>query len=211
MSKVGFLHTAQTQVKTFESLVAAIQGDIEVEHVVAPELLTIAIQDGFTRELSRSVDDALASLTAKGCQAISCTCSTLGALVENQRVQDIKVQRIDRAAADLAMKFDRLLVIAALETAAVAADQLLADSAKTAGSDTRWLIALVPGAWALFEAGELDLYHQAIADFVNESAAAYDAVMLSQASMQPAVSQCRHPNVLTTPQTGVEKLLKSVS
>lgn len=210
MSKIGFLHTAQVHVEPFESLARAIRREIEVEHIVAPELLASAINEGLTDELRQGVAGALASLVEQGCQAITCTCSTLGSVAEDQLVQGVLVQRIDRAVADQAMKFDRLLVVAALESAAIAADELLESSAQKTGSPARWLVALVPGAWAYFEAGDLDAYHHAIAAFVNASASAYDAVFLSQASMQAAVPFCDQTNILTSPRLGVERLLNAL-
>lgn len=210
LSKIGFLHTAKVHVEAFNTLVRTFDATIEVEHMVAEQLLEDSLLQGITDEVRIGIDMALETLAARGCRAIACTCSTLGSAVENRVVDGVKVQRIDRAVGNQLMGFERALVIAALESAAKAADLLLEESARFSDSQGRWLVVLVPGSWALFESGDLDAYYETIASFVNELSDDYDAVFLSQASMQGAAAACSHHNVLTSPAPGIKRLIESL-
>lgn len=210
LPKIGFLHTAQVHVEAFNALARTVDASIEVEHVVVEQLLKDSLLQGITVEVRIGIDIALKTLAARGCRAIACTCSSLGSAAENQVVDGVKVQRIDRAVGNQLVRFERVLVIAAIESAAEAADLLLEESARFSDSHGRWLVALVPGAWALFESGNLDEYYETIASFVNELSDGYDAVFLSQASMQGAAGACFHQNVLTSPALGVKRLIESL-
>ena len=207
MTTVGFLHTASVHVPVFNRIGYGIDPGANFVHEVRPQLLQTAIDRGINDEVIEGVGRALDELFEQGCTAISCTCSTLGSVVEDRVVGGVTVQRIDRAAADQLMQFDRVLVLAAIESAAEAADKLLERSASRAGSKTRWLVALVPGAWTLFESGNQQAYEQAVARFANQFKQEYDAVFLSQASMLGAVDLCEHINVITSPEPGVKRLL----
>lgn len=205
--KVGFLHTSQAHVDTFESIVRDLSDVIEVANEVVPELLHQASTQGLTVAVSDGVNNALKRLADQGCAAITCTCSTLGQLAERQSCVDIPVLRIDRAAADSLFKFEKVLVVVALESAAEAADQLLEESASHFETGTRWKTVLVPGAWPQFELGDITGFHQAVSDFSNQFGNEFDAVFLAQASMSGAQGLCTHANVITSPRLGVQQLL----
>lgn len=214
MKTVGFLHTAEVHRETFEDLVRSADPEAAVHHRVMPELLDAAMERGVDRGLETAILEVLKDLADAGCQAISCTCSTLGPVVEQLALPDVVLQRIDRAAADKAMAFDQVLVLAAIESAAEAADSLLESSREKLGSGTRWMVMLVPEAWILFQSGQMAAYHQVVADFVNHYGQAYDAVLLSQASMADAAPLCESVDaelVLTTPEWGVRALLASLA
>jgi hypothetical protein len=208
MTTVGFLHTAQVHVPVFNRIGSSIDPTANFVHEVQPGLLQATIDRGVTDEVIQGVNASLGDLVKQGCTAITCTCSTLGDLVEDRVVEGVRVQRIDRAAADQLMQFDRVLVLAAMESAAEAADKLLHKSAGKVESSSRWLVALVPGAWPLFESGEQERYEQVIADFANQFTPEYDAIYLSQASMLGAVDLCDHDKVVTSPGPGVQRLLE---
>ncbi len=208
MTTVGFLHTAQVHVPVFNRIGSSIDPAARFVHEVQPGLLQKAIDRGITDEVIQGVDASLGELVKQGCTAITCTCSTLGDLVEDRVIGGVKVQRIDRAAADQLMHFDRVLVLAVLESAAESAEKLLEGSARKAESSGQWVVALVPGAWPLFETGKHDLFAQVIADFANRFTGEYDAIFLSQASMLGAVNLCHHDNVVTSPGPGVKRLLE---
>ncbi len=208
MTTVGFLHTAQVHVPVFNRIGSDIDPTAKFVHEVQPGLLQETIAHGITDEVIQGVNTSLGELVKQGCTAITCTCSTLGNLVEDRVVDGIKVQRIDRAVSDQLMQYDRVLVLAAIESAAEAADKLLDRSAGKTESSGRWLVALVPGAWSLFESGEQERYEQVVADFANQFTGEYDAIYLSQASMLGAVDLCDHENVLTSPRPGIIRLLE---
>jgi hypothetical protein len=98
-------------------------------------------------------------------------------------------------------------VLAALASAGEAADALLEQSARRQGSDSGWLVALVPGAWQAFLKADIAGYHEQIANFANEFSDEYDALFLAQASMAGAASACLHQDVVTSPERGVRRLL----
>ncbi|MDA0272023.1 MAG: hypothetical protein O3C68_02065 [Proteobacteria bacterium] len=208
MTTVGFLHTAQVHVPVFNRIGSSIDPAARLVHEVQPGLLQKAIDRGITDEVIQGVDASLGELVKQGCTAITCTCSTLRDLVEDRVIGGVKVQRIDRAAADQLMHFDRVLVLAALESAAESAEKLLEGSAREAESSGQWVVALVHGAWPLFETGKHELFAQVIADFANRFTGEYDAIFLSQASMLGAVNLCHHDNVVTSPGPGVKRLLE---
>ena len=211
MNTVGYLHTAPVHVPVFEQLSHAVSPDVRCVHRVAPELLEQAAGEQAPEKLQQNIDKALQTLVGDGAQIIGCTCSTLGEWVEGRLVNGVSVQRIDRAAADQIMTFDQVLVLTALASASLAAEKLLQSSAEQQSSATHWDVCLVPGAWAQFQAGELEAYQTCIAEFVNKKSAGYDAVFLAQASMRGAVEHCHHATVLTSPEPGVARLLAGLS
>ena len=221
--KVGFLHTAPTHVELFDNLVQAIapkyiaksslsglagSSPVDVQHLVDASLLEYALSCGVDSDLETRTEKHLAALIEHGCDAVACTCSTLGAFIERMVIGTVSIQRIDRAAADALMKFDRVLVLSAIESAAQAAEALMASSAVIAQTETKWSTMLVPNAWQFFQAGQLEAYDSAVSDFANQFLKEYDAVFLSQASMQGAQEHCQHEMVITSPKPGVEKLLE---
>lgn len=207
LMKVGLLHTAASHVELFEGLRESLAPEDSLVHEVRPDLLSTAMESGITEQVLADVNRSLEHLVEQGCVAVSCTCSTLGELVENRVIRGVNIQRIDRAAADELMQFERVLVLASIESAAVAADGLLESSARKTSDPARWLVALVPGAWKKFVDGDVAAYEQTVADFANQFIHEYDAVFLSQASMAGAAKCCQHVNVVTSAETGLKKLL----
>ena len=208
VKKVGFLHTSASHIATFDSLLGERAPDVVCVHEVREELLRECIDEGASDSVVQGVRDALCRLGSEGCVVVSCTCSTLGAIAESQSNEGLGVLRIDRAVADKLMTYRRVLVVVALESAAIAADELLQQSATQCDSPPSWLIALVPHAWSAFESGEYDRYITIIARFVDQMAAGYDAVFLAQASMLGAARLCHHPRVFTSLGHGVDALIE---
>lgn len=210
MIRAGFLHTSPAHIPLFDRLLNDMTRDVESIHHVNESLLELAIKKGITDEVIKGTQEALETLTGQGCEAITCTCSTLGGLVENSVVNGVPVQRLDRAVADIAMQYDRILVLAAIESAAEAADQLLEESARTCASAAQWIVVLVPDSWTMFTSGSQDSYEQTVAEFANQFKDEYDAVFLSQASMMGAAKLCDHEIVLTSPRPGVQRLIDAL-
>ena len=207
LKTVGFLHTAEANRNLFEQLLHDVDPTVRGLHAVNPALLADAAANGLSSSLIARVSGEIARLQEAGCTAVTCTCSTLGPLVEALEIENLPVLRVDRAAADQLMSVSQVQVLVALESAAVAADQLLEQSRVRQASDTRWVIMLVPGAWSRFERGDIEGYHQIIADFVLNCGTASDAIFLAQASMADAASRCGDLPVVTTPLPGIRQLL----
>ncbi|MBZ5738664.1 aspartate/glutamate racemase family protein [Nocardioides mangrovi] len=205
-SALGFLHTAEVHVATFDDLV----GDAAVvAHVVEPDLLERARRDGLTPAVEAGLRAALVELVDAGADLVVCTCSTLGPLAETVDLP-VPVLRVDRPMAARAVALGsrgpgwcggrdrpsagaasrrrhRIGVVAAVESTLVPTRELLADEAARAGVAAAVSEVCVPSAWALFEAGDTAAYLGAIADAARTLTPTVDVVVLAQASMAGAV------------------------
>lgn len=177
-----FLHTGASHVATFERLARAAAPDVAVRHVVAPDLLAMAMARG-------SGDPAVAAgvrVLVEGQQGlIVCTCSTLGPVVDALALASGRAMvRVDRAMAEAALAAGRkVLIVACLESTMAPTRALFEDVAR-GGADLRLL--LLADAWRHFEAGDHAAYAAAIAAGVRDALGDADAVALAQASMAPA-------------------------
>ncbi|MDF1604839.1 aspartate/glutamate racemase family protein [Nocardioides sp. YIM 152315] len=208
MSRVGFLHTAEVHVGTFDALV----GDsAETVHVVESHLLQRARTDGLTPAVEAGVRSALDELHARGADVVVCTCSTLGPVAESV-ASDVPVLRVDRPMARTAVAGGaRIGVVAAVESTLEPTRLLLQDEARRAGAEPVLTEVLVPGAWASFEAGDTAAYLCAIADAARALADTVDVVVLAQASMAGAVDLLEDlaVPVLASPRLAVESALRA--
>lgn len=185
MGAIGFLHTAQVHVATFDALTAG--RGVEARHVVEPDLLDRARRDGPTEEIAADVRAALAALVDAGADVVVCTCSTLGPIAEGAELS-VPVLRVDRPMARAAVAVGpRIAVVAAVESTVGPTRALLLDEARRAGRGIELTEVVVPDAWDSFEAGHLDGYRHAIARAARRAAAGVDVVVLAQASMAPAL------------------------
>lgn len=125
------------------------------------------------------------------------TCSSLGPAVGLARA-GVPIRRADAAlAARVARESGPVLVLCAAPSTLEATGALFAAPNVT--------LRLVPGAWALFRAGQAAAYHAAIAEAAE---AAGGTVALAQVSMAPAAALCRRARVLTVPQAALAALLR---
>lgn len=215
MVTLGFLHTAQVHVETFDALVrAAAAGETvpETAHVVAPELLERARANGATPELSADVRTALATLVAQGADVVVCTCSTLGPIAERIDLP-VPVVRVDRPMARAAVAAgSRIGVVAALESTLTPTLELVADEAARASAEPEVVTRGVPEAWAAFEAGDAAAYAEQIAAAARSLAASVDVIVLAQASMAGAVPLLADLSVrvLASPRLAVDAALSAV-
>ncbi|WP_370249886.1 GNAT family N-acetyltransferase [Nocardioides sp.] len=202
---IGFLHTAETHVATFEALLAR-QGGGPGRHAVCPDLLDAARAGGTDSEaLAAAVTAAVEQLRAE-VDVVVCTCSTIAALAEGASTSAVPVLRVDRPMAARAVALagtGRIALVAALEST-LAPTRALLEQEGAAGEIVELLVA---GAWDAFEAGDHDAYADRIATAVRACAA--DVVVLAQASMAGAVPLLTdHPvPVLASPATAVAAAL----
>jgi len=89
--QIACLHTAELHVETFAALFAAQAPGVDVSHVVRADLLARAQSEGAVR-IADATAEAVADLA--DFDAVLCTCSTLGPLVD--ALQDTRLIRIDR-------------------------------------------------------------------------------------------------------------------
>lgn len=190
-ASVGFLHTSEVHVSSFEQLLRQVAPGVGAVHVVDAGLLERARSAGADQRLRAGILERLHELADAGAGVIVCTCSTLGAEVEalTSRV-GVPVLRVDRPLAEAAVRAGRrVALVAALSSTLAPSRRLLEECAAAAATDTVVVEAPCLEAWALFEASDQAGYAARIAEHVTELAGRgeADVVVLAQASMAPAV------------------------
>jgi hypothetical protein len=212
--RLGFLHTAETHVATFERLLAERQVPPQALHAVRGDLLQRAIDDGDVGdELTHAVLAVVQTLREQGAGLVICTCSTLGGCAEAvASVAGIPVMRLDRPMAVTAVQLGRrILVAACLPCTLGPTAALLTRVAWAQGKHIVPRFLLVESAWERFQAGDRTGYVAEIADRIRREAVDVDVVVLAQASMAPAAVACGRGQlavpVLSSPRSGLAAAL----
>jgi hypothetical protein len=205
------LHTAHSNIAVFEEAALALGLPAgTLRHAVRADLLAAAeLAGGLTPEIENQTRAALLELCDTA-DAVILTCSTLGAAaVAVAAVAKIPVLRVDGALAGKAVRCGgKVVALCAIETTVEPTSALFAAAAKQTGAVVE--VRLVPGAWALFKAGDRDAYLAAIAAAAD---AAYrdgaDIVALAQASMAGAAALVTAgPKPLSSPAAGLEAAMQ---
>jgi Asp/Glu/hydantoin racemase len=212
MLRIGFLHTAEAHVATFEGLARGVGDGPSCLHAVEPALLDMVRRGGSTAEVQGATLTALERLAAGGASVVVCTCSTLGPLAEALGARlPVPVVRVDRPMARAAVQAGpRIGVVAALESTLGPTGALLRSEARRVGVSPSIVTACVPEAWASFESGDTDRYLRQVADAARAVADGVDVVVLAQASMLgavPALADLGVP-VLASPPLAVRHVLE---
>lgn len=208
--KIALLHTADVHVATFETAFHQLRPDARLSHDIRPELLERARREGLDA-IRTEVHGALSALA--DADAVLCTCSTLGPLVDECAVTHRNLVRIDRALMTNACRSGpRMLVALCLESTRTATLDLLHESAAQVCSIIDPSVVMCADAWPYFEAGDLAAYAGAIAGEIRTAIAKqgpFDCVVLGQASMHVAadgLADLPIP-VLTSPEAAVSQCL----
>ncbi|MEO5321156.1 aspartate/glutamate racemase family protein [Arthrobacter sp. CC3] len=204
---VGFLHTAQVHVATFEALSRELLPSARTVHRVDPEALELARQDGTAERVRAIVAGHLAELREAGCEVVLCTCSTLGEVAEGLSGDGLDVIRIDRPMLRRAVTLSpRIGVLAALTSTVEPTTRVLTEEAADAGADVSIEVSVVDGAWDAFLSGDAEDYCSRIAEAARALSDRCDVVVLAQASMEPAAALLAGlaTPVLTSPRSAVE-------
>jgi hypothetical protein len=209
---IAFLHTSPVHVETFGRLVKEFDPTLEIEHVVAEDLLAEAQRVGASDpSLVRRVQDAMVGAASNGAALVVCTCSTIGGAAERTPTgAGFAVARIDRAMADRAVALGpRVLLVAALESTLGPTAELINESAAALRVQVELEPLLVAGAWSHFLRGDRTAYVEAVAAAVRAAASKTNVVVLAQASMAPAVEFLSGlgAEVLASPVLGVRSAL----
>ncbi len=202
MGVIACLHTASSNVAVFD---AACPHGVVLRHAVRPDLLMQAeLEGGVTEALLARTAEALVVL-ADGATAALLTCSTLGAAA-GRAAAGVPVLRADAALAGAARRIaGRVAVLCAAATTLEPTRALFGDASG------RMKVELVPGAWALFRAGDLAAYHRRIAEAADAAyATGCDAVALAQASMAGAAPLCRRGQPLTSPAAALHAVARAI-
>jgi len=209
---IAFLHTSPVHVETFQRLAKAADPALEVEHVVAEDLLAEAQRVGAKDPgLVQRVQEAMAAAASRGAALVVCTCSTIGGAAERTpATAGFAVARIDRAMADRAVALGpRVLVVAALASTLEPTAELIRESAAALRAEVELDQLLVAGAWPHFLRGDRDAYVATVAAAVRAASARADVVVLAQASMATAAERLGDigVEVLSSPALGVQSAL----
>lgn len=102
--EIAFLHTAWVHIETFEALVDAVAPRTIRNHHVAPELLASAQTDGLL-SITAQPSEILKQLSTT--DAVLCTYSNLGPLVDSFAQTHPNIVRIDSPTMEAAMETGR--------------------------------------------------------------------------------------------------------
>lgn len=212
--KIACLHSAHSNIAVFEAAARQLGlADGTLLHEVQPQWLTLAEQaGGLTADIEHGVRTALLQL-AQQADAVMLTCSTLGPAVRGAaQASAVPLLRVDAALAAQAVEHGgRVLALCAVET--TLQPTLALFSAAASGSGVRVEVRLVPGAWALFKAGDGEGYLEAIADAASAAyVEGFSLVVLAQASMAGASERVSNgPPPLSSPVAGLARAVAELS
>ncbi|QJI30042.1 Asp/Glu racemase [Pseudomonas sp. ADAK18] len=211
--RITCLHTAHSNIAVFDAAARTLGiGPDVLHHEVRADLLAAAEHAGkLTTDIAHEARLALVSL-AQHCDAVVLTCSTLGPAVEHISTHaQVPILRADEALALAAVHVGgKIVVLCAVETTLAPTSRLFSQATQhtKASVEVQW----VPGAWAMFKAGDIDGYLATIAQaadraYVNGAS----IVALGQASMSGAASLVTTgPAPLTSASTGLRAALDAV-
>jgi hypothetical protein len=199
--RIACLSTAKIHVATFNALFAEKAPDAQLLHVVREDLLAQA-QVGGLESVAESFFNAMTELAEA--DAILCTCSTLGPLVD--QLNSPKAVRIDRPVMEAAASVGpKPLLAICLESTRAGSLELLMG----AGSNLTPTVHVCSDAWAFFEAGDMAGFADSIVASVQGASAGHECVGLGQASMRVAEPFLRDLGmpVLSSPSLAVDKAI----
>ncbi|WP_404483044.1 aspartate/glutamate racemase family protein [Pseudomonas sp. HT11] len=209
--RITCLHTASSNIRVFDAAAERLGIAPNVlQHEVRADLLAAAEQaGGLTVDIANATASALRLLSLEA-DAVVLTCSTLGPVVDGLS-PGAAILRTDQALAFAAAQAGgNIAVLCAVETTLEPTTRLFQQAAQftSASVDVQW----VPGAWALFKAGDLDGYLAVIA---NAADRAYrdgaSTVALAQASMSGAAARVTAgPPPLNSPTAGLSAALQTI-
>ncbi|MGN6576087.1 MAG: aspartate/glutamate racemase family protein [Nocardioides sp.] len=211
MPPIGFLHTAQVHVPTFEAIVRDAGSSAPCLHLVDPNLLAEIRSRGRTASVEEATLSALERLADNGATVIVCTCSTLGPVAEAVAVgRPVSVVRVDRPMARAAVRMgSRIGVIAAVDSTLQPTRALLEEEARRAGVRATITAVSLPEAWIAFESGDSAEYVRQVADAARWVADSVDVVVLAQASMSDVTTMLSDlpVPVIASPRLAVQHVL----
>jgi hypothetical protein len=227
---ITFLHTAPGHVATFGTLMTSLAPEIPVRHEVAEPLLAAARHSGqVPAEVAERARQVIRDLSNNGARVVVCTCTTLGASVDQQAdsipatvasgvtlgagVFNTILQRIDRAAIVEACRLTEgpLTIAACLEASLQPTLDLIARVSAEMGKPVTVAPILIPDAWALFESGLRRAYLEAIAQRIRKERPDGGVILLNQPSMAGAERLLENPpyTVISSPMTGVRAAIEA--
>lgn len=185
MTIIACLHAARSNIEVYEQALAALEyEDVQLLHRVESELLQAVVN---ANAITPAIIDATNRAIDELCDAadlVIITCTTLGVVGGGGRKYSKPVLRVDGTLAKQASRYHgRALVLCTAPTTL----------APTKAMFEAWLpperltIELIDGAWDIFNSGDMDAYHQAIAHHIeSRPECPLACIVLAQASMAGA-------------------------
>lgn len=208
MTTIAFLHTSPQHIATFDGLVAEADPQAKTLHRVEKQLLDQARLAG-AESVAPEVAAVLDDLAEQGADVIVCTSPAIAGVAERVGAA-VPVLRVDRPVAkDAVASARRIGVVSALASALVPTMELLKQEAANAGAEIEIVPVIVAGAWMEYEAGEEELYAEAVAKATLDLAERTDLVVLAQASLMGALKHLPDQiHVLVSPPLAVATALE---
>lgn len=188
--RITCLHTAESNIAVFDAAATALGiGSQVLHHAVRADLLAAVERAGkLTPDIAEQTRLALVAL-AQHCDVVVLTCSSLGPVVELAGAYTrVPMLRADEALAFAAVHAGgKVTVLCAIETTIEPTSRLFLQVARQAGASVE--VQWVPGAWAMFKAGDLQGYLATVAKAADRAyVEGASIVALGQASMSGAAS-----------------------
>lgn len=208
--RITCLHTAESNIAVFDAAAAALGiGSQVLHHAVRADLLAAVERAGkLTPDIAEQTRLALVAL-AQHCDVVVLTCSSLGPVVELAGAYTrVPMLRADEALAFAAVHAGgKVTVLCAIETTIEPTSRLFLQVARQAGASVE--VQWVPGAWAMFKAGDLQGYLATVAKAADRAyVEGASIVALGQASMSGAASLVTAgPAPLTSASAGLRAAL----
>lgn len=208
--RITCLHTAESNIAVFDAAATALGiGSQVLHHAVRADLLAAVERAGkLTPDIAEQTRLALVAL-AQHCDAVVLTCSSLGPVVELAVAHTrVPILRADEALAFAAVHAGgKVTVLCAIETTIEPTSRLFLRVARQAGASVE--VQWVPGAWAMFKAGDLQGYLATVAKAADRAyVEGASIVALGQASMSGAASLVTAgPAPLTSASAGLRAAL----
>lgn len=213
--KIACLHTADSNIPIYEDAARelGLPAGVLHHHVRADLLLTAERLGGLTTEIAAETADVLRHL-ARQADVVVLNCSTLGpAASEAAANTAVPIIRADGVLAEEAVKAGgKVIVLCTVETTIVPTTNLFEAAAKATGAKIE--VRLIPGAWALFRAGDQPAYLASIAKSVEvANGEGPVTVAFAQASMTDAAQllpeTCARP--MSGPTTALAAAMSRIS
>jgi len=206
-NKIAFLHTSSTHVERFTNLVRKYDSKIDIEHLVAEELLETALSTG---KIDKSGFAKSVELIRKNQpDLIICTCSSYGDFCEEFE----NVMRIDMPISDYIVEHFSVIILAyTVVSTRNVSRHLLENVAKNKGKKIKIIDCDCTASWKHFLSNNIENYSKEIFEKVNEIYTKGNAVFLAQASMEGAIKYFEESDtkVFSSGEFGVQKDLEMI-
>jgi len=210
MATIACLHAATSNIALFETALRTLDyDDIQLLHRVESELLTSAIEAGeVTADIANDVRQILEEM-CRHADAVIVTCTTLGIVALEAKAFSKPVIRVDAALARAAAGYHGAVLVLCTAHATLDATTRLFEAFIP---DGRLAVELIPRAWAFFNHGDIDGYHQQIARYIRERhECALGCIVLAQSSMAGAEKYINTTlSVLTGPEISLQAAIDAI-